>query len=123
MFQGIIVGNLGRDAEIKESKGGKAYLTFSVGVTTGWGENKQTQWVNVKKYGDNTKLSAILQKGTKVAVTGNLDISVWKEKPQVWLTANEISILSKPAPRTEAFNDVKAPEDDVDPFELPSVPF
>lgn len=120
MFQGIIVGNLGRDAEIKESKNGKSYLTFSVGVTTGWGDSKATTWVNVKKYGDSAKLAQALQKGCKVAITGNLDISVWKEKPQVWLTANEISILSKPAPRTDGFNDVKAPEDDIDPFDLPA---
>lgn len=120
MFQGIVVGNIGRDAEVKESKNGKSYLTFSVGVTIGWGDNKSTQWINVKKYGDSSKLAAILQKGTKVAVVGNLEVSIWKEKPQVWLVANEVSILSKPAPRTEGFNDVRAPEDDIDPFDLPA---
>lgn len=120
MFNGTVVGNLGRDAEIKESKGGKSYLTFSVGVSQGWGDNRTTQWINVKKYGDSSKLAAILAKGTKVAVNGNLEVSVWKEKPQVWLTASDVHILSKPAPKVGGFDDVKAPEDDIDPFDIPA---
>ena len=119
MFQGTIVGNLGKDAEIKESKGGKAYLTFSVGVSTGWGDNKKTTWVNVKKYGDSSKLASILTKGSKVAVVGQLEVDVWKEKVQCWLTAADISIISSPPKVSSGFNDVKHPADDDVPFDLP----
>ncbi len=116
MLNTTAIGNLGSDPETKTTKNGKPYITFSIGVSTGWGDNKKTQWVRAKKYGENTGLLNILKKGTKVAVNGNLEASVFKEQPQLWLVTNDVHILSKP-PEKSDFNDVKTPEEDDVPFD------
>ena len=43
----IIVGNLGRDPEMRYTPAGKAVTSFSVAVSDGFGENKKTIWFRV----------------------------------------------------------------------------
>ena len=43
----IITGNLGKEPSTKYTQSGKAVCTFSVGVSSGWGDNKRTDWINV----------------------------------------------------------------------------
>ena len=64
-----LIGRLGRDAEVKEYNG-KKVIHFSVAVDTGYGDKKQTQWVHVSKWGENTKVADYLKKGTQVYVSG-----------------------------------------------------
>jgi single-strand DNA-binding protein len=119
MFVTTIVGNLGKDAEMKTTKNGKEYISFSVGVDVGFGENRSTQWVNVKRFG-NAGVLKHLTKGTKVSVVGDTELGVFKEKAQCYVTAYDIKLLSKGPPKTESasFSDVKHPDDN-DAFPLP----
>lgn len=64
-----LIGRLGRDAEVKEYNG-KKVIQFSVAVDTGYGDRKQTQWVDVSKWGENTKVADYLKKGAQVYVSG-----------------------------------------------------
>ena len=42
-----VVGNLGKDPEIRSTPSGKRVASFSIAVDQGYGENKKTEWVNV----------------------------------------------------------------------------
>ena len=76
----IITGNLGRDAELKETANGKSVLNFSLANSLGYGENKKTQWIRCNLWGDRAaKLANHLTKGTKLLVTGELQLREYEK--------------------------------------------
>lgn len=77
----IIIGNLGRDPELKFTQSGKAVCNFSVAVTEKRKENENTEWFNVVAW---EKLAEIcgeyLQKGKQVYIEGRLQTREWEDK-------------------------------------------
>jgi single-strand DNA-binding protein len=73
-FQRIVaMGNLGKDCEMRPTQSGKQLVKFSLGVTTGFGDNQHTEWFNVAKMGESIeKIAAYLKKGKCVLVEGKL---------------------------------------------------
>lgn len=70
-------GNLGRDAEVKESRNGKTFLSFSVAVTPETykqgDERPPAWWLNCFVFdGDDIKELSGLRKGDRVTVIGSL---------------------------------------------------
>lgn len=75
-----IVGNLGGDCRTN-SVGGSDVCNFSVAMTSGYGDKKQTHWVNCAYWGNGGKaVSAYLTKGQKVCVSGELSMKPASEK-------------------------------------------
>lgn len=75
-----LIGNLGRNSEVKVING-KNYNAFPVAVSEGYGENKKTTWINVLKFaGENDKLGQYLIKGTKVYISGKPSVSAYINK-------------------------------------------
>jgi hypothetical protein len=72
MFSKItLLGNVGRTPELKTSKAGKDYCSFSVAVNEGYGEKKTTTWYNVSVFGEAAPTaSKILGKGSSVYIEG-----------------------------------------------------
>jgi single-strand DNA-binding protein len=74
----IIVGNLGRDPEMRYTPSGQAVTSFSVAVseqyTDGSGEKKKrTTWFRVSAWGKQAEVcNQYLKKGSKVLVEGRL---------------------------------------------------
>lgn len=69
-----IIGNLGKDAEVKNFNG-KNVINFSVAVTENWKDkNGQKQskayWYECSRWTDNTSVANYLKKGCKVLVEG-----------------------------------------------------
>lgn len=96
MLQVIAAGNLGKDAEYKETQNGKALCTFSLAASIGWGDNKQTVWLDVTKWGEGSKgLSNLLRKGSKVTVLGELSTREHNGKTYLQCRASEVTIQSK----------------------------
>lgn len=75
-------GNLGRDAEIKTTQGGKTVCAFSVAVTSGYGDNQKTTWANCALFGKRAEgqLPQYLVQGQKVAISGEPTLETW-DKP------------------------------------------
>lgn len=97
MLQITIAGNLGRDAEYKETQSGKSLCAFAVAASVGYGENKQTYWVDVSNWGQGAKgLAGILVKGSKVAVTGELTTREHNGKTYLQCRADKVTILGTP---------------------------
>jgi single-strand DNA-binding protein len=67
-------GALGRDAELKTSKAGKAYLRLSVRV----GDGDGAQWVSVLAFDESAvETAADFLKGARVYVEGTLQLNEW----------------------------------------------
>lgn len=78
MLKGTLIGNLGRDAELKEI-GGAQYAVFNVAHserrTDRNGQSQETTtWVRCMKRDQNARLAPYLTKGKKVYVDGRLSL-------------------------------------------------
>lgn len=73
-------GNLGGDAELREIKD-TSVLNFSVANNVGYGDNQKTLWVRCAVWGVRAeKLAPMLTKGTKVFISGQLDLTSYPKK-------------------------------------------
>jgi single-strand DNA-binding protein len=73
------VGNLGKDAELNQTKNG-IFTNFSIAVNDPFLKEK-TQWVSCSIYGERgIKLSEHLLQGTKVFVVGRLNLETFVKK-------------------------------------------
>jgi single-strand DNA-binding protein len=91
----IIVGNLGRDPEVRYSQAGMAICNFSVAVTErvkdGDSWKEATEWFRVVTFGKTAENAGqYLQKGRQVYVEGRLRTSKYKDKEGVEKTSVEV---------------------------------
>jgi len=82
----MIIGNLGKDPEMKYTPSGKAITTFSVAVgrvsrNAESGQNEeQTEWFRVVAWEKLAETcNQFLRKGSKVYVEGRLQTRAWKD--------------------------------------------
>ncbi len=83
----ILVGNLGRDPEVRYTPGGQAVATLSLATTDRW-NNKQsgqpeerTEWHRVVVWGKLAELcKEFLAKGRSLYVEGRLQTRSWDDK-------------------------------------------
>ncbi len=84
----ILIGNLGRDPQVRRLNSGEAVVNFSVATTESWrdkgsGERKErTEWHNVVIFNENLAKIAeqYLKKGSKVYVEGQLQTRKYTDK-------------------------------------------
>lgn len=84
MFFGQIIGNLGRDAQLRDGNRGK-YVTFSVADTRKYKDAKgqqveQTTWVSCTLNNDGGALLPYLLKGQKVYCSGPLSLRMYRNQ-------------------------------------------
>src|SRR5215510_825864 len=85
----ILVGNLGRDAELRYTPGGTAVSKFSVATTETWNDKngqrqERTEWHNIDLWGKQAEtLSEYLVKGKQVYVEGRLQTDEYTDKEGV----------------------------------------
>lgn len=88
-----IAGNLGKDAVFKSTQDGTPLCSFSVGVSTGWGDRKQTTWWDITKWGKGAdKLAEMLLKGVKVTVSGEVSTREYDGKTYLQIRADHVMI-------------------------------
>ena len=96
-----IIGNLGRDAELKVTNSGISVLNFTV-AAKGSRKEDESQWHSCALFGKRAEtLGQYLKKGQKVFVRGEYKIRAWskgdKSGVDVDVTADEVELLgSKP---------------------------
>src|SRR5512136_908130 len=91
MYQTVIlVGNLGRDPEMRYTPSGQAVTTFSVATNRQFTNNngetiKETIWFRVSAWGKTGEnCNQYLKKGSKVLVEGRLTADPKTGGPRVW---------------------------------------
>src|SRR3990170_722356 len=84
----ILVGNLGKDAEVKVTGGGQSVASFSIATTENWtskeGEKKEkTEWHRIVLWGRPADaLQPYLVKGKQIYVEGRLQTRQWEKDGQ-----------------------------------------
>jgi len=82
----ILVGNLGRDAELRYTPGGAAVAKFSLATTEVWNDKsgqrqERTEWHNIDLWGKSAEtLSEYLVKGKQVYIEGRLQTDEYTDK-------------------------------------------
>ena len=80
----IIVGNLGRDPEMRFIPSGQAVTSFSVAVSDGFGDRKKTIWFRVSAWEKLAETcNNYLKKGSKVLVEGRINADD-SGNPRTW---------------------------------------
>jgi single-strand DNA-binding protein len=82
----ILVGNLGRDAELRYTPAGAAVATLSLATTEVWNDKggqrqEKTEWHRVVLWGKQAEtLNEYLMKGKQIYVEGRLQTREWNDK-------------------------------------------
>ena len=93
----IIVGNLGRDPEVRYTPNGSAVCNVSVATTRSWknkesgDKSEETEWHRVVFYDKLAEIAGeYLKKGRSVYVEGRLKTRKWQDKDGVEKYTTEI---------------------------------
>jgi len=81
-----LVGNLGRDAELRYTPGGAAVATLNMATTENWTDKsgqkqEKTEWHRVVFWGKVAEsLTEYLTKGKQIYIEGRLETRQWNDK-------------------------------------------
>ncbi len=122
----MIIGQLGRDPEMRYTPGGRPVTSFSVATTRSWisgdgDRREETEWFNVVAWGTLAEIcKQHLRKGQSVYVEGRLQTRGWddpdgKKHFRTELVANEMIILSdrRAEPSDEGMVTEAPPEEEI----------
>lgn len=83
----ILIGNLGRDPEVRYTPNGLAVANITIATTEAWkdkqsGENQErTEWHRVVFYSRLAEIAGeYLRKGSKIFIEGRLQTRKWQDK-------------------------------------------
>lgn len=118
----IIVGNLGKDPEVRYSANGSAIANCTIATTESWKDKntgdkqEKTEWHRVVFFGKLAEIAGeYLKKGSQVYVEGRLQTRKWQDKQgqdryTTEIVANEMQMLGgKRASNETADNQNKHP--------------
>jgi len=102
----MIIGNLGKEPELRYTPSGRPVTTFSVAVSRSWkssnGEHRsETEWFKIVAWGKLAEIcKEYLHKGQQVYIEGRLQTRQWEDKEgqqrtTVELIANEMTMLGE----------------------------
>lgn len=101
MNTAVLVGRVGRDAEIKYFESGKVKANFSVAVNRWDSKTKSevTDWFNIDVWDKQAEFAGeYIKKGRLVAVDGRIQSNKWKdasgeERERYLIVANNVRLL------------------------------
>ena len=84
----ILLGNLGRDPEIRSLQSGSKMATFSIATSKRWKDKNtqeqkdKTSWHNIVVFGDGLVgiVEKYVKKGSKIYVEGELQTRKWQDQ-------------------------------------------
>ena len=102
----MIIGNVGREPELRFTSVGKAVTSFSVAVSRRWtdsngGRREETEWFNVVAWGHLAEIcTQLLNKGRQVYVEGRLQTRNWEneygqKQYRTDVVAHEVTVLDR----------------------------
>lgn len=94
----ILIGNLGKDPEIRSFQNGGRVASFSIATSESWkdkssGEKKErTEWHRVSVFNEHLVaiVESYLKKGAKVYIEGQLETRKWTDKGGVEKYTTEV---------------------------------
>ena len=94
-FTGIVIGNLGKDAEVRQA-GSSTVCGFGVAAKVGFGDKAKTMWIDCSIWGKRaeSQLPQYLKKGTKVTVIGEMNEREYNGKTYLTCDVHTIDLGS-----------------------------
>jgi single-strand DNA-binding protein len=128
----ILIGNLGKDPELRYTPGGQPVASFSLATTERWSDKNgqrqdKTEWHNIVVWGKLAELAnQYLKKGRSAYIEGRITNRSWDDrdgnkKYRTEIVANQIQFLggapvggepqpiSEPGPASDSSFDQSAP--------------
>jgi single-strand DNA-binding protein len=123
----MIIGNLGRDPEMRYTPSGRPVTTFSVATSRTWNTSEgekhvETEWFNVVAWSNLAEIcKQYLTKGQQVYIEGRLQTRHWDDQEgnkhtSVEIVANEMIILGERREAGETGTESESIEEEEFPF-------
>jgi single-strand DNA-binding protein len=123
----MIIGNLGRDPEMRYTPTGRPVTTFSVATSRSWttsdGERRtETEWFNIVAWGSLAEIcKQYLKRGQQVYVEGRLQNRQWEDSEggrhsSTEIVANEMIMLGDRRDANNSDEDIPQDEEEEYPF-------
>lgn len=127
MIAATVCGNLGRDAELRDTRAGSV-LSFSVASSQGKRGEETTTWVRCSLFGKRAEaLAQYLTKGTRVAVAGSMSLREYEGRngpgTSLELLVSEVQLMGGGERASGARSGAEASEDDTATAEDDDIPF
>ena len=126
----ILIGNLGRDPEVRYMPSGDAVANITIATTETWkdkaGEKQeQTEWHRVAMFGKTAEIAGeYLKKGSQVYIEGKLQTRKWtdKEGQERYTTEIRADRMQMLGSRSGGSERMAPPEDDAPPRSAAAAP-
>ncbi len=123
-----VIGRVGKDAQTRFTQGGDAVTGWSLAVDSGYGDKKQTLWLDCSLWGKRgEKVAQYITKGAQVGVTGELGTREHEGKTYLTVRVDEVSLIGgkrDEAPRSNRGGGGQSPPSGADePFPQDDIPF
>jgi len=88
------IGRVGKDAVERFTQGGKPVTGWSLAVDNGFGDNKQTIWLDCSWWGERAgKVAQYITKGSQLGVTGELGTREHDGKTYITLNVRDVTLV------------------------------
>lgn len=94
----MLIGNLGRDPEIRYTQGGMAVVNFSIATSEQWNDKtsgerqERTEWHRIVVFGKQAEIcEKYLSKGSSIYVEGRLQTRSWEKDGQTQYTTEIVA--------------------------------
>lgn len=118
MNKAIIVGNIGKDAEVKSFQE-RNLIIFSLATNEQWKDKKRTDWHKIHYWSKTDKIAQYLVAGAKVAVVGANRVDKKDDKFYHYIDAREIEIVKFASDSAPTQGNNRKPADEIDFDEVP----
>ena len=133
----LLLGNLGRDPELRSTPKGNKVMNFSMATSRRWKDREteavhnETDWHRIVVWGRQAEvLSEYLKKGSQVHVEGRLQTRSWSDNDgtkryTTEIVASRIQMLGRPEDRRapESVDEPEGPSEAVEPDGDDDIPF
>lgn len=126
------IGRVGKDAQTRFTQGGDPVTGWPLAVDSGYGDKKQTLWLDCSLWGKRgEKVAEYITKGSQIGVSGELGTREHDGKTYLTLKVGEVSLIggkseggsqrqeSAPRPQRSAAPIQSAPADDFADDDIP----
>ena len=124
-----VIGRVGKDA-VSRNGGSSVVAGWSLAVDSGFGDKKQTIWIDCSMWGQRAeKLAPMILKGDRLGVQGELGTREHEGKTYITLKVSEVTLLGDKRPAQSSGNASakgsaqQAPVAAQDDFENDEIPF
>lgn len=77
----ILIGNLGKDPEVRYSASGTAVANFTLATTDRYGEEDRTEWHRIVAFGRVAEICGeYLSKGRQIYIEGRIQTRDWEDR-------------------------------------------